>query len=68
MGLCDRLSQQPNHIYATILSTGAVLSRDMNKVIEETLHIVNTLALPPIEDEGIREMARQIIENNKQQL
>jgi len=65
-GALDRLSQAaPTISEATILSTGAVLSRDMNKVIEETLHTVNTLSLPQIEDEGIREMARQIIENNE---
>ena len=65
-GALDRLSQAaPTISEATILSTGAVLSRDMNKVIEETLHTVNTLSLPQIEDEEIREIAREIIDNNE---
>ena len=65
-GALDRLSQAaPTISEATILSTGAVLSRDMNKVIEETLHTVNTLSLPQIEDEGVREIAREIIDNNE---
>ncbi|NLK42975.1 MAG: hypothetical protein GX300_01095, partial [Tissierellia bacterium] len=65
-GALDRLSQAaPTISEATILSTGAVLSRDMNKVIEETLHTVNTLSLQQIEDEGVREIAREIIDNNE---
>lgn len=61
-GALDRLSQAaPTISEATILSTGAVLSRDMNKVIEETLHVVKTLSLPEVEDEEIRTMAREII-------
>jgi len=65
-GALDRLSQAaPTISEATILATGAVLSRDMNKVIEETLHTVNTLSLPAIEDEEISIIAREIIENNE---
>lgn len=61
-GALDRLSQAaPTISEATILSTGAVLSRDMNRVIEETLHVVKTLNLPEVEDEAIRNMAREII-------
>lgn len=33
---------------ATILSTGAVVSRDMNIVIEKTLHTANILSIPPV--------------------
>lgn len=65
-GALDRLSQAaPTISEATILSTGAVLSRDMNKVIEETLHTVNTLSLPQIEDEEVRQKVREIIDNNE---
>ncbi|HEY8363586.1 MAG TPA: hypothetical protein VIK77_12080 [Tissierellaceae bacterium] len=65
-GALDRLSQAaPTISEATILSTGAVLSRNMNKVIEETLHTVNTLSLPMVEDEKVREITREIIENNE---
>lgn len=62
-GALDRLSQAaPAISEATILSTGAVLSRDMNKVIERTLHRVKTLQLKEIEDENIRFLARDIID------
>ncbi|WP_235601270.1 hypothetical protein [Tissierella sp. P1] len=65
-GALDRLSQAaPAISEATILSTGAVLSRDVNKVIEETIHVVNTLGLPAIEDHDVREITRNIINENQ---
>ncbi len=65
-GALDRLSQAaPAISEATILSTGAVLSRDMNKVIEETIHVVNTLELSPIEDGKVREIIRDIMDENQ---
>lgn len=65
-GALDRLSQAaPAISEATVLATGAVLSRDMNKVVEETLHVVNTLGLPTIEDEEIKLLTKQIIKNNQ---
>ncbi|SDW78113.1 lysine 5,6-aminomutase reactivase subunit KamB [Tepidimicrobium xylanilyticum] len=49
-GAIDRKSSAaPSITDATILATGAVLSRDMTKVIEETLHIVNLFNLPPVD-------------------
>ena len=65
-GALDRLSQAaPAISEATILSTGAVLSRDVNKVIEETIHVVNTLGLLAIEDQDVREIIRNIINENQ---
>lgn len=65
-GALDRLSQAaPTISEATILSTGAVLSRDMNKVIEETIHVVNILGLPVVEDHNIREITRNLIEKDQ---
>lgn len=65
-GALDRLSQAaPAISEATILSTGAVLSRDINKVIEETIHVVNTLGLPSIGDEETREIIRELINSNQ---
>ena len=65
-GALDRLSQAaPSISEATILSTGAVLSRDINKVIEETIHTVNTLSLPMVEDEEVRNIIRELIDNNQ---
>lgn len=65
-GALDRLSQAaPTISEATILSTGAVVSRDMNKVIEETQHVVNTLGLPEIENQEIRDISRKLMDNNE---
>ena len=41
---------------ATILSTGAALSLDMDKVIDETNTTVSLLQLPGIEDEGLKDV------------
>ena len=65
-GALDRMTQAaPTISEATILSTGAVVSRDMNRVIEETLHVAKTLSLPEIEDEKIRDIARKLINENQ---
>lgn len=61
-GAIDRRSSAaPSITDATILSTGAVLSRDMNKVIEETIHIVNLFNLPQIEDSKEREILKKVL-------
>ncbi|MDD7284475.1 MAG: hypothetical protein SO251_08500 [Candidatus Fimisoma sp.] len=60
-GAIDRKTiASPDTSDAIILSTGAVLSRKMNKVVEETAHIVNLYRLPQLE-EGT---ARNAIEKN----
>ena len=65
-GALDRItSAAPNISESTILSTGAVVSRDMNKVIEETSHVVNLFNLPIIEDEEERLIIKDLIEENK---
>ncbi|MSU00608.1 hypothetical protein [Tissierella pigra] len=65
-GALDRLSQAaPAISEATILATGAVLSRDINKVIEETIHTVNTLSLPVVEDMKVRNIIRKLMDNNE---
>lgn len=59
-GALDRkFSAAPSISEATILASGAVVSRDMNRVIEETAHLVNLFNLSAVED--IKE--KQIIEN-----
>jgi hypothetical protein len=61
-GALDRRSSAaPSIADAAILSTGAVLSRDMDKVIEETIHIVNLFNLPPIGDYIAREVVEETI-------
>lgn len=65
-GALDRKSSAaPAISEATILSTGAVLSRDMNRVIEETLHTVNIFGLPPIEDIRAREIIANLMAENE---
>lgn len=60
-GAIDRKSiASPETSDAIILSTGAVLSRSMRKVVDETAHIVNLYSIPELEDGD----ARNLIEEN----
>lgn len=61
-GAIDRKSiAAPGTSDAIILSTGAVLSRSMKRVVEETAHTVSLYRLPCLEDSS----ARRIIEEHK---
>lgn len=65
-GALDRVSSaSPSITEATVLSTGAVLSRDMNKVIEQTIHRVKLFNLAPLEDPVLRELVSDIFANNR---
>lgn len=65
-GALDRMSSAaPSVSEGTILSTGATLSRDMNKVIEETLHAVTLFKLPEVEDESTRCIIEEIMESGR---
>lgn len=65
-GAIDRRSAAaPSITNATILSTGAVLSRDMNKVIEKTLHIVNLFNLPSVDDPIEKDIIKKIIDSGQ---
>lgn len=58
-GAIDRKSiAAPETSDAIILATGAVLSRSVKKVAEETAHIVNLYRLPILSDEQLREELR----------
>lgn len=60
-GAIDRKSiASPETSDAIILSTGAVLSRSMRKVVDETAHIVNLYSIPELEEGD----ARNLIEEN----
>jgi hypothetical protein len=64
-GALDRLSSAaPAISEATIMATGAVVSRDINKVIEETVHLVNLFNLETIEDFGLRSTIKKLMDNN----
>lgn len=65
-GALDRISSAaPSVSEGTILSTGATLSRTVDKVIEETLHVVNLFKLPEIEDEKAKPLVENIIKSGK---
>lgn len=65
-GALDRISSAaPSVSEGTILSTGATLSRNTNKVIEETLHVVNIFELPEVEDKIARPIIEEIMESGK---
>ncbi len=53
-GALDRKSSAaPTISDGTILSTGAVISRDVNRVLEETLHVLEILSLPQVDKEDV---------------
>lgn len=65
-GALDRkFSAAPSISEATILASGAVLSRDMNKVIEETTHLVNLFNLSSIEDAEEREIIEDLMDKGE---
>ncbi len=56
-GAIDRKSiAAPDTSDAIIISTGAVLSRSIKKVVEETAHIVGLYQLPELEEGDVRDM------------
>ncbi|SHJ57920.1 lysine 5,6-aminomutase reactivase subunit KamB [Paramaledivibacter caminithermalis] len=65
-GALDRLSSaSPSITEATILATGAVISRDMNKVIEKTAHQVNLFNIDEVHDEELKTIAREALKDKK---
>lgn len=64
-GALDRKSSAaPTISDATILSTGAAISRDINRVIEETLHTVSLLSLPQVDEEDYC-LLEELLEANR---
>lgn len=55
----------PSVTEGTILSTGAALCKNMDKVIEKTLHIINLLSTEAIEGEDIIKLTNNIFETSK---
>lgn len=61
-GALDRVSSaSPAITDATVLSTGAVLSRDMNKVLEQSVHRVRLFGLSEVEDDVVRSIAEELM-------
>ena len=65
-GAINRISSaSPLISQGCILSTGAVVSRDMNKVIRETLHVIELFTLPQIKEDTLRMLSESIITKGK---
>lgn len=65
-GAVDRKSiAAPDTSDAIILSTGAVLSRSVKKVVEDTAHIVGLYQLPELEEGKVRDLIRSAQEQEK---
>ncbi len=65
-GAIDRKSiASPETSDAIILSTGAVLSRNLKKVVDDTAHIVSLYSLPELEDCRARELIVEHMEEDK---
>ncbi len=60
-----RASAAPYVSQGTILATGAALARNMDTVIQKTLHIVDTYRVPALEDAKVRSLARKMIDAGK---
>lgn len=58
-------SASPSVSEGVVLATGAVLSRDMNKVIEETIHTINLFELPEVKDNKAKSIIEELIEDGK---
>jgi len=61
-GALDRVSSaSPVISDATVLATGAVISRDMDKVIEHSIHQVSLFRLPTLFEADVKDLAREAI-------
>ncbi|WIV12261.1 hypothetical protein [Proteiniborus sp. MB09-C3] len=58
-------SASPSVSEGVVLATGAVLSRDMNKVIEETIHTIGLFQLPEVKDNKAKSIIEGLIEDGK---
>ncbi|WP_324825431.1 hypothetical protein [Sinanaerobacter sp. ZZT-01] len=69
-GAIDRKSiASPETSDAIILSTGAVLSRSMKKVVEETVHVVSLYTMPELPQGIVRDiLCKQLNENEKERI
>lgn len=65
-GAIDRKSiASPETSDAIILSTGAVLSRNLKKVVEETAHIVGLYNLPVLEEGQARSLIEEHVKDDR---
>lgn len=65
-GAINRAAQaSPSVAEAVVLATGAALSRDMNKVIEKTLHTIGLFRLSEIADNKAKTKIQELFEMGK---
>ncbi len=65
-GALDRISSaDPRISEATILATGAVVSRTMSKTIEETAHMASLLGLEEVSDPEYKDLVQEVIERGE---
>lgn len=65
-GAIDRKSiASPETSDAIILSTGAVLSRNLKKVVEDTAHIIGLYSLPELEEGEARDLITENMDQDK---
>lgn len=60
-----RASAAPYVSHGTVLATGAALARNINGVVEKTMHLINTYLVPVVEEEDIRDIACSAINMGK---
>ena len=65
-GSLDRRSSAAPYVSdGTVLATGAALARNINGVVEKTMHLINTYSVPMIEEEYVRDIAYNAIDMGK---
>lgn len=65
-GAIDRKSvASPESSDAIILSTGAVISRDIAKVVKDTAHVVGLYSLPVLDDIDAKESIMSVMDENR---
>ena len=58
-------SASPSVSEGVVLASGAVISRDINKVVEDTIHTINLFQLPEVKDKKARDIIEELIENRE---
>ncbi|SNS79936.1 hypothetical protein SAMN05446037_102165 [Anaerovirgula multivorans] len=58
-----KTTASPSITEATILATGAVISRDIDRVVEETAHQINLFNIPAVEDEDMKSLVASLMED-----
>ncbi len=65
-GAINRMSSaSPSVSQGCILATGAVISRDINKVIKETIHTIELFNLPEVKENTSRGIIKAVIDTGK---